>query len=221
MTTHYQEFRLTDPAVVARIVSRWQFAAIIANGPQWPVVAHAPLVVSKTAELADTGPGAVEFHLAKINPAMPHLGDGMAVTLDVQGPSAHVSPSWYKGRFQNDDADRSRTAPTWDYLTLTMRGRLAVLSDAELAAHLVDLVGQSEEENGWRMSEVDPGFFSGLRNHIVGYRVRIESFECIAKFSQDESETDILGIIAGLCRRNRGQDRSVAELMVSLAAVTG
>lgn len=87
MTAHYQEFRLYDPAVIARIVARWPFAAIVANGPEWPVVAHAPL-------------------------------------------------------------------------TLTLRGRLAVLSDAELAAHLADLVGQTEGEAGWRIAEIDPGFFA-------------------------------------------------------------
>lgn len=220
MTAHYQEFRLDDPAVIARVIMRWPFAAIVANGPEWPVVAHAPLVLSKAAGGRE-GFDAVEFHLAKINPALADLGDGIPVTLDVQGPSAHVSPAWYMGRFPNSDADRSRTAPTWDYLTLTMRGHLAVLSDAELAAHLADLVGQTEGENGWRISEIDPGFFTGLRSHILGYRVRIESFDCIAKFSQDKSDADIAGIIAGLCRRGRGQDRSVAELVGSLAGITG
>ncbi len=207
--------------MIARIVARWPFASIVANGPEWPVVAHAPLILSKIAEGKGKELGAVEFHLAKVNPALVHLNEGTPVTLDVQGPSAHVSPAWYKGRFPADDSDRSRTAPTWDYLALTMRGRLVVLSDMELAAHLSDLVGQTEGETGWRISEIDPGFFSDLRNHIVGYRMHIESFDCIAKFSQDKGEADIPGIVAGLCGRDLGQDRSVAELVGSLAAITG
>lgn len=49
MTIHYEEFRLCDPAVIGKIVARWPFATVIANGPQWPAVAHTPLVFKDPA----------------------------------------------------------------------------------------------------------------------------------------------------------------------------
>lgn len=216
MTTHYGQFRLRDAGIIPRIVARWPFAAIIANGADWPVVAHAPLTMGKAA----TGLGAVEFHLARSNPALPHLGHGTPVTVVVQGPSAHVSPAWYIGRFPDADADRSRTAPTWDYLTLTLRGRLAALSDEELTRQLGDLVAQHEGAAGWQLSEIDAGFFGGLRAHILGYRLEIEAFDCVAKFSQEQREADAAGVVAGLRARGSGQDHAVAELVENLKDLT-
>lgn len=102
-----------------------------------------------------------------------------------------------------------------------MRGHLVVLSDVELAAHLSDLVGVTEGVAGWQIAEIDRGFFAGLRDHIVGFRMHIESFDCIAKFSQDKGEADIAGVIAGLRALNRGQDRAVADLIGDPAAIAG
>lgn len=212
MTAHYEDFRLHDPRIIARIVSRWPFATITANGPDWPVVAHAPLT------LADDG--AVEFHLAKANPALPHLAAGTPVSVVVQGPSAHVSPAWYGARFPAG-ADRSRTAPTWDYLTLTLRGRLALLPEAELIRQIARLVAQHEGIEGWQMSEIDPAFFTALRTHILGFRLEIADFDCIAKFSQEQAEEDRAGASAGLRARGQGQDAAVARLIESLTEITG
>lgn len=206
MTQHYENFRIDDPAIIPRIVSRWPFATIVANGPGWPVSAQTPLVMVD-------GQPAVEFHLAKANPAMPMLQPGAKAVAILQGPSAHVSPSWYRGRFPTPDADRSRTAPTWDYLTLTLRGQLDVLTDEGLASHLADLVARHEAADGWHLAEIDPQFFAGLREHIRGFRLVIEGFDCIAKFSQDKNDQDISGVIAGLLARGQGQDRAVADLV--------
>lgn len=217
MTAHYQEFRIHDPAVIARIVRRWPFATIVANGSEWPAIAHAPLTLAGQTE--EQALGAVEFHLAKVNPAQVVIGPAAPVTMSILGPSAHVSPTWYKGRFPDAVSDRSKTAPTWDYLALTLRGRLTALADAELVAHLSDLVGQTEGESGWRISEIDAGFYVRLRKHIVGYRMQIEAFDCLAKFSQDEKAPDTIGIAAGLRKRAHGQDLSVAELVEDLTAI--
>lgn len=208
MSSHYQEFRRTDPAIISQVVEQSPFATITANGPDWPVVAQSPVVMPT--------PDHVEFHLANINPAMPQLREGTPAVLVFQGPSAHVSPSWYRARFPGPDADRSRTAPTWDYLTLTLRGRLQIMEDAELTRHLEELVARHEGEQGWKLSEIDPAFFSGLRQHITGYRLGIEAFDCIAKLSQDQSVEDREWIVAGLSARATGQDLALADMISSL-----
>lgn len=205
MSSHYQEFRQTDPEIISQVVDQWPFATITANGPDWPVVAQSPVVMPQ--------PGYVEFHLANANPAMPQLSEGVHAVLVFQGPSAHVSPSWYRARFPGPDADRSRTAPTWDYLTLTLRGRLQIMEDAELTRHLGELVARHEGKQGWKLSEIDPAFFAGLRQHITGYRLGIEAFDCIAKLSQDQSAEDRKGIVAGLNARATGQDRALAGVI--------
>lgn len=215
MAVHYEEFRLYDPSIIGKVVGRWPFATVMANGPEWPAVAHTPLVFKEPA--GDGQLGAVEFHLARANPAFADFLPGKPVTLSLLGPSAHVSPSWYVGRFPSADSDRSRTAPTWNYLNPTLRGRLSLLSDTQLAEHLADLVAQSEGDAGWRIAEIDQQFFVGLRNHITGFRVEAEAFDCVSKFNQDKSALDRSGVIDGLRRRGRDQDASVADFMETLA----
>ena len=206
MTQHYKSFRIDDPTIIPRIVARWPFATIVANGPGWPMAAQTPLVMVD-------GQSAVEFHLAKANPAMAVLQEGAKAMAILQGPSAHISPSWYLGRFPTPDSDRSRTAPTWDYLTLTLRGQLGVLADDGVANHLSDLVARHEAPDGWQLAEIDPQFFNELRGHIRGFRLVIEGFDCVAKFSQDKADQDISGVIAGLIARGQGVDREVADLV--------
>ena len=218
MTAHYEKFRLRDPSVIARILAQWPFATLIANGPDWPVTAHAPLTLAEAQPAG--GLGAVEFHLARANPAFPHLSRGTKAALVVLGPNAPVSPAWYRDRFPDPGSDRSRAAPTWNYLSLRLEGRLEPMPEAGLIRHIENLVAAHEGRDGWRIDEIAPDFFAGLRQHIQGFRLQIEAFDCIAKFSQDKGAKEAPHIVAGLRERGQGQDDAVANLVDSLKSST-
>ena len=73
------------------------------------------------------------FRLAERVPA-----DGAKATLLVSGPGAQISPSWYTARFPGQRPDRSRTAPTYNYVNATLSGTLQTMSEQHLAGHALD-----------------------------------------------------------------------------------
>ncbi|RXT29809.1 hypothetical protein B5P46_01675 [Rhizobium leguminosarum] len=206
---HYAEYKHTDPALVHALVDTFPFAAISVNGSKGPRIAHAPL----TFRNGKTPVGALEFHLARANPIAGDMNIGVPATILVQGPGAAISPSWFTSSFPQPDSDRSRTAPTYNYVSLIMNGRLEFMDDVALQAQIKDLVLASEPENGWRTEELAPDLWQGWRKLIQGYRLEIESFDLTAKLSHGDVPEDRSGVVAGLLERGILADVSMAHLV--------
>lgn len=173
------------------------------------MIAQAPLTFRDVPGSA----GAVEFHLARQNRITDTISDGTPVTIIVNGPSAHISPSWYKARFPDASADRSRTAPTYDYVSASLQGRLRRLGNSDLKKQIADLVAQHEAADGWRFEEIDPAVFSSWCDLLVGYRMEIGTFDLTAKISQEQKVEDRPGIAAGLRTRGQHADSAMALLV--------
>lgn len=206
---HYAEYKLSDPGLVAHMLRTFPFAAIMVNTPDGPALAQAPITFREGAGPA----GALEFHLAKANPIAAHMLSDVPVTILVQGPGAHISPSWYSASYPTPDADRSRTAPTYNYLSLVINGRLAYMDDPALQRQIRDLVRANEPDDGWKTDELAPDLWEIWRKHIQGYRLEIERFDLTAKFSEGDVAADRPGVIQGLRARAVQGDLSVARVL--------
>lgn len=206
---YHADYRLSDPRLVQAMVEAFPFATLMVNGPHCPMVAQAPCIFH-----ADTdGPGFLEFHLAAINPCSVLLEAQTGITVLFQGPSAAISPMWYKGRFPEPDSDRSRAAPTWNYLSLVLTGHLELLTPDEIRHHMHDLVSRHEPEPGWDFAMMDPDLYQTWSGLIKGYRFRTETADLTAKLSQDKLPADRAGVIEGLKTRNGYGDALLASLM--------
>ena len=206
---HYEEYKLKEPLMVEHMVRTFPFAAILVNSPNGPATAQAPLTFRPGAGPA----GAVEFHLAKANPIAGHMLPDVPVTILLQGPGAHISPSWYAASYPTPDADRSRTAPTYNYLSLVINGRLAYMGDQALQALIRDLVSANEPGDGWKTSELAPDLWELWRKFIQGYRLEIDRFDLTAKFSEGDIPADRPGVIQGLRTRALPGDLDVAHIL--------
>jgi len=206
---HYAEYKLHDPGLVAHMLQTFPFAAIMVNTADGPALAQAPLTFRRGAGPA----GALEFHLAKANPIAMHMLPDVPVTILVQGPGAHISPSWYRASYPTPDADRSRTAPTYNYLSLVIKGRLAYIDDQALQVQIRDLVQANEPDAGWKTDELAPDLWAMWRKVIQGYRLEIERFDLTAKFSEGDAPADRPGVIDGLRTRAVHGDLAVARIL--------
>ena len=206
---HYAQYKHSDPALVREVVEAFPFAAVAVNSSDGPLAAHAPMTFRDGLRPA----GAVEFHLAKINPTAALLAPGTPITVLFQGPGAAVSPTWFHASFPDSKSDRSRTAPTYSYLSLVIRGRLQFMDDKALQDQIADLVLSYEGEDGWRLEELAPDLWQGWRSTIQGYRLEIEHFDLTAKLDTGESPGDRPGIVEGLTARGLQDDTMVASLV--------
>ncbi len=206
---HYEHFKQRDPRVLKALVENFPFATITANGPDGPVIAYAPLTFRQDTNTN----GIVEFHLAKENPITPYLTNETKLTIVVNGPSASISPSWYTARFPTDKADRSETAPTYNYISANIKGSIQVMDDSSLVNQISDLVKKNQPTEGWKIQEIDPVIFSKWRGRVSGFRIIIESFDLTAKLSQEQNVADRPGIISGLQKRAEVSDLAMAEII--------
>lgn len=113
-------------------------------------------------------------HVARANPLWRTLGDVLVIG---HGPQAYVSPSWY--------GEPAQHVPTWNYVTVQIRGRGELLDEAATSALLDRMVAAHEPE--WRAA---PELQTKLLPAIVGFRIHATSIEAKAKLSQNRDPAD-------------------------------
>ncbi|MCE3291636.1 MAG: protease synthase and sporulation protein 2 [Arthrobacter sp.] len=139
--------------------------------------------------------GALHGHLARNNPqwSAPGLGESLVI---LQGADAYVSPSWYASK-----ADHGRVVPTWNYSTAHVYGELVVHEDAAwLGNHVRRLtdVHEAGSDRPWSVDDAPERFISGQLRAIVGVELIISRIEGKTKLSQNRTDADISGVVAGL-----------------------
>lgn len=147
--------------------------------------------------------GALLGHLARNNPqwSEPAAGESLVI---IQGPDAYITPSWYATK-----AEHGRVVPTWNYSTAHVYGQLIIHDDAEWVGGLVRRLTELHEASfpePWRVDDAPEKFIAGQLRAIVGIELRITRVEAKLKLSQNRSEADVDGVIAGL--RDRGDQKN-------------
>lgn len=151
--------------------------------------------------------GALHGHLARNNPqwSAPALGESLVI---LQGADAYVSPSWYASK-----AEHGRVVPTWNYSTAHVYGELVVHEDAAwLGNHVRRLtdVHEAGSDHPWSVDEAPERFISGQLRAIVGVELIISRIEAKTKLSQNRTDADISGVVAGL--QSVGQRQVAGEV---------
>ena len=151
--------------------------------------------------------GALHGHLARNNPqwSAPALGESLVI---LQGADAYVSPSWYASK-----AEHGLVVPTWNYSTAHVYGELVVHEDAAwLGNHVRRLtdVHEAGSDRPWSVDDAPVRFISGQLRAIVGVELIISRVEGKTKLSQNRTDADISGVVAGL--QSVGQRQVAGEV---------
>ena len=190
------KFHWTDREAVLDFIRVKAFAHLFVEGDEGPLVAHAPMIVTRSGHL--------RFHLARANPVTKQL-DGKVALASFAGADAYISPDWYG----SDDQ-----VPTWNYVTAEARGPVARLSQTDLIAQIDDLSAEHEArllpKRPWTRAKMSPGLFEGMLKAIVGFEMKVERLIGTRKLGQNKGASDLDGAIAGL-RESGGGD--MADLM--------
>ena len=135
-------------------------------------------------------------HMARANPHWEQIDADTPVLLICGGPQAYVSPTWYAAK-----AEHGRVVPTWNYSTVHLTGRAQVHEDSAWLREAVTLLTERHEggrDPRWRVTDAPAGYITGQLRGIVGVEIHVEKVEAKAKLSQNRSEADRLGLVAGL-----------------------
>lgn len=195
-----EDFDLADVAAARSIARAHPFATIVTADLR---ATHMPCLVDEdAADLAILG------HVARPDPASEAL-DG-PLLLIFQGPHGYVSASWYE----------SDTIPTWNHVTLHVRGTPELLDDPlPVLERTVDHF-EAAVERPWSLRRLG-GSAREMAAQVIAFRLRAESWHAEAKLSQDKPERERARVIAGLQAPGPYADAALAALMRRFSATAG
>jgi transcriptional regulator len=180
-----------SPDAITDLLTRPAAANLVTATAQGILASRLPLIY----EPSIGEHGALHGHLARNNPqwSAPALGESLVI---LQGADAYVSPSWYASK-----AEHGRVVPTWNYSTAHVYGELVVHEDAAwLGDHVRRLtdVHEAGSDRPWSVDDAPERFISGQLRAIVGVELIISRIEGKSKLSQNRTDADISGVVAGL-----------------------
>jgi transcriptional regulator len=112
------------------------------------------------------------------------------------GADAYVTPSWYPGK-----KEHGRVVPSWNYAVVHARGRLQVFEDAAWLRDAVTRLTERHEgkrKAPWAVSDAPDKFIEGQLRGIVGFELTVSHLEGKYKVSQNRTDADRRGVVAGL-----------------------
>ncbi len=153
--------------------------------------------------------GTIIAHLARANPHWREIGDGAPFLAIVAGPQAYISPAWYAAK-----AEHGRVVPTWNYSSVHLIGTARVHDDPTwVRAAVTRLTDRHERprEQPWAVTDAPDTYIDKNLRAIVGLELTVQHVEAKAKLSQNRSDADRAGVVAGL--RAEDGDIAVADAM--------
>jgi transcriptional regulator len=203
-----EAFAIDGTDEVAALLARAPLACLVTHGPEGLFASHLPFV-------CDLERGVLVGHLARANPQAGLAGDGQALAV-FSGPNAYVSPNWYPGK-----AEHGRVVPTWNYEAVHIYGRITWRDDPDwLRGNVAALTDRFEagQPRPWSVEDAPEAFIDQLVGAIIGVELRIERVEAKRKLSQNRSDADRAGVVAGLSQSGEAGDQAIARLMDSKGA---
>jgi transcriptional regulator len=192
-----------DEAEIRAMVSAARSAQFVTVGADgWPVATLLPILWEGSTVVA---------HIARANPQRRGILPGSPALLICAGPQAYVSPNWYA-----EKAEHGRVVPTWNYTAVHLTGTVRVHEDAEwLRTAVSRLTDRHERERRqpWQIGDAPSQYIDGQLRGIIGLEIAIERVEATAKLSQNRSEADRRGVVAGLRGEGRSGSTAIAEAM--------
>lgn len=168
-------FRKDEEASALELAEGRGFGIVTVNGDKGPLGAHVPFLLND---------GSILFHLTRANPIarlIQRQGPQSALLI-VSGPDAYISPDWY----ETDDQ-----VPTWNYVAAHVRGRIHLLPEDQLYAHLEALSAVMEArlspKKPWTMDKMSPGKVDAMMRAILPAAMTIEGTQSTWKLNQNKN----------------------------------
>lgn len=169
-------FRKTPEARNIAYARERGFGVLSVNHEAGPLVSHVPFLLDDDALHA-------ELHLVRSNPILRLLDSAQPAVIAISGPDGYVSPDWYGVTDQ---------VPTWNYVSVHLRGRLERLPQEALLPMLDRLSGHFEEQlepkPPWKTDKMTPEVLEKMLRQIVPCRLRVEQINGTWKLSQNKPD---------------------------------
>ncbi|SMO85253.1 negative transcriptional regulator, PaiB family [Chryseobacterium rhizoplanae] len=195
-------YRSEDYHLMREIIKENSFALLISSVDKIRAT-HAMMMLNED----DPENAYIETHISRANPQAKTLKNGDEVLCDFLGAHTYISSSWY------DHINVS----TWNYEAVQIYGKIELMNDDELYAHLDKLTSKYEKFQQCPMMVKDMGkeFVEKEMKGAFGIKIIPDEIFIKQKLSQNRKEADYDNIITHL----EGSDdnaRKIAEKMKAI-----
>ena len=198
LPAHFAETRTTE---LHALIGENPLGTLVTVGPDGLDANHIPFEL-----LTGQGEqGVLQAHLARANPLVEQIVDGMSVMVIFQGPQAYISPNWYPSKHETH-----QQVPTWNYQVVHAHGRIHLRDDERFVRGIVARLTREHETRAqelppWRMTDSSPDYIARMLASIVGIEIEIERLVGKFKLSQNKTPQDVAGAVDALAHSGHAE----------------
>lgn len=152
------------------------FGTLAINADDGPLISHVPFIISNDGTTA-------ELHLVRSNPIARALTTSRPAVIAVTGADCYISPDWY---------ETPDMVPTWNYVSVHLRGRLELADPASLRDLLIRQSAAFENrlpnKAPWTMDKLTDAQAAKLMRMILPLRLTIDSVDGTWKLGQNRDQ---------------------------------
>jgi transcriptional regulator len=197
-------FKQEDLAAIHELMARVGFASLVTATADGMMATQVPVL----CDVSEGTYGTLRGHIARANPQWKTADTSHEALAIFLGPNDYISPQWYASK-----REHGRVVPTWNYIAVHAYGKVKFSEDRDLLLDIVTRLTEKHEarsEQPWKVSDAPAEYIEGMPRAIIAFEMPISRIEASWKLSQNRSEADCEGVVAGL--KERGS--SVAEEML-------
>jgi transcriptional regulator len=219
-----KHFAMTDDAAIA-VLQRAGVAQLVTLSPSAIMASTLPLLFVPGGS---GGLGSLHGHVARANRQWVDSVPGSEALVLFAESDAYVSPSAYATKRES-----GKVVPTWNYVSVQVRGSLVIHDDAQWTRSLVDRLTTRHEANhvigreanpvtghAWSTHDAPADYINAMVRAIVGIEIVITAIEGKAKLSQNRSTEDVSGVIADLRAGAPAEQAAAAQMEAVLSSET-
>ncbi len=195
-------FEQTDALALHTLMQDHPLATLVTLQDGLPAADHVPLEFDATTRT-------LRGHVARANPLW-QAANGQPVLAVFSGPQTYITPSWYPSK-----AATHKVVPTWNYAVVHASGVLRAVEEAPwLHALVTRLTTHHEAPRAapWAVSDAPDDYVQTMLRAIVGIEIPVDRLVGKWKISQNRTEADRQGVLAGL-ETGSSEARALATLM--------
>jgi transcriptional regulator len=194
-----RHFKASDEAA-REFLSHIESGHVVSNSEKGLISTLIPLIYNQETN-------AFLGHIAKQNDQASLATNQEALLISVLNET-YISPNWYASK-----AVHHKVVPTWDYMLIHAYGELVIHNDADwILKQVTRLTNRFEKDQPkpWSVDQAPIDYVEGQIRAIVGIELKLSRIEVSFKMSQNKSEADLDGVIAGLIKA--GKSAIAAEI---------
>jgi transcriptional regulator len=185
-------FNQQDLAAIHELIEGVGFASIVTVTADGLTATQAPVLFDSTRG----DHGILRGHIARANAQWKSSLASHEALAIITGANGYVSPNYYASK-----REHGRVVPTWNYVAVHAHGAIEFSEDRGGLLDIVTRLTDKHERNSehpWKVTDAPADYIEAMLKAIIAFELRITRIEANWKLSQNKTDADRAGVIAGM-----------------------